>query len=118
VVKAFAAGADFVMLGGMLSGHDECEGEVFDKQNQQVKRFYGMSSREAMERHKGKVANYRASEGKSVEVPYKGPIDSTLQDILGGLRSACTYVGSPRLKTLPKCATFLRVTAQTPEQYD
>jgi len=112
VVKAFAAGADFVMLGGMFAGHDECAGEVFTIEGKDCKRFYGMSSAEAMEKHRGFVADYRASEGKSINVPYKGPVKNTIQDILGGLRSACTYVGAARLKELSKCATFIRVTQQ------
>jgi len=105
IVKAFAAGADFVMLGGMLAGHDEGGGEVV---GQHVK-FYGMSSKEAQG---DDFKDYRASEGRVVEVPYRGPIDPTIQDILGGLRSACTYVGAPTLKQLSKCATFIRVNNQ------
>lgn len=103
--KAFAAGSDFVMCGGIFAGHDECGGTVVDGKV----RFYGMSSHEAMDKHYGGKANYRASEGKVVEIPYKGPIDNTIEEMLGGLRSACTYVGARRLKDLPKCATFVRV---------
>lgn len=125
VVKAFAAGADFVMLGGMFAGHDECLGEIitlrstenFASGQKTYKRFYGMSSAEAMLRHKGKVADYRTSEGKSIDIPYRGPIIETIRDILGGLRSACTYIGAARLKDLPKCATFIRVTQQLNEIY-
>ena len=112
IAKAFGGGADFVMLGGMLAGHDESEGELFERDGRRLVRFYGMSSREAMEKHSGSVAEYRASEGKSVEVPYRGPIAGTLQDILGGLRSACTYVGARHLKELSKRTTFVRVTQQ------
>lgn len=115
VIKAFAAGADFVMLGGMLSGHDECSGDVFEKNGKKYKRFYGMSSAEAMHKYYGKVADYRASEGKSVDVPYKGPIEAVVMDILGGLRSACTYVGASKLKELSKCTTFIRVSQQLNE---
>lgn len=115
VAKAFAAGADFVMLGGMFSGHDECLGEIFEKQGKQFKRFYGMSSQEAMTKYKGGVAEYRASEGKSVDVPYRGPVKETVLDILGGVRSACTYVGAERLKELSKRTTFVRVTQQLNE---
>ncbi len=115
VAKAFGAGADFVMLGGLLSGHDECEGEVIEKSGRQYKRFYGMSSAEAMNRHHGKVAGYRASEGKSVDVPYKGSVVGTIQDVLGGVRSTCTYVGARQLKELSKCTTFIRVTQQLNE---
>jgi GMP reductase len=107
VVKAFAAGADFVMLGGMLAGHKE-GGSVPGA----TVRFYGMSSNTAMDLHNGGVANYRASEGKTVEIPYKGAIAKTMQDILGGLRSACTYVGASELKELSKRTTFVRVTQQ------
>jgi GMP reductase len=107
VVKAFAAGADFVMLGGMLAGHKEGGASPFGS-NQ----FYGMSSDTAMDLHNGGVANYRASEGKTVEIPYRGEVSRTLQDILGGLRSACTYVGAKELKELSKRATFVRVTQQ------
>jgi GMP reductase len=112
VAKAFGAGADFVMLGGMLAGHDECEGDVVEVDGVAHKRFYGMSSTTAMERHNGGVATHRASEGKTVMVPYKGPVADTLKEILGGLRSACTYVGADCLKALPKCTTFVRVRRQ------
>jgi GMP reductase len=112
VAKAFAAGADFVMLGGMLSGHDECLGDVVEENGQRFKRFYGMSSTEAMEKHHGSVAEYRASEGRSVNVPYRGPVKNTVLDILGGLRSTCTYVGAHRLKELSKRTTFICVSKQ------
>jgi GMP reductase len=111
--KAFGGGADFVMLGGMLAGHDESEGEVREAGGKKVLRFYGMSSREAMEKHSGSVAEYRASEGKSVDVPYRGPVAATVQELLGGLRSACTYVGARTLKELSKRTTFVRVSQQT-----
>lgn len=117
VAKAFAAGSDFVMLGGMLSGHDECLGEVIEEKGKKYKRFYGMSSKEAMERHHGSVADYRASEGRSVNVPYKGPVKNTIYDILGGIRSTCTYVGAQRLKELSKRTTFIRVTKQLNEVF-
>ena len=113
VAKAFAAGADFVMLGGMLAGHDECLGEkVVDSDGETYKEFYGMSSDTAMNKYNGGVATYRASEGKTVRVPHRGPVVQTLQEILGGVRSACTYVGARRLKDLPKCATFVKVHRQ------
>ena len=107
VVKAFAAGADFVMLGGMLAGHKEGGANAFGDN-----KFYGMSSDTAMELHSGGIANYRASEGKTVEIPYRGEVKKTMQDILGGLRSACTYVGASELKELSKRTTFIRVTQQ------
>ena len=112
VAKAFGAGADFVMLGGMLAGHDEGDGEVVEENGQKFCRFYGMSSSTAMEKHSGGVAEYRASEGKEVRFPYKGPVEETIKDILGGLRSACTYVGASRLKELSKRTTFIRVQEQ------
>jgi GMP reductase len=117
VAKAFAAGADFIMLGGMLSGHDEASGEILEKNGKRYKRFYGMSSTEAMEKHHGSVAKYRASEGRSVDVPYRGPVQNTVLDILGGLRSTCTYVGAHRLKELSKRTTFIRVTKQLNEVF-
>lgn len=117
VAKAFAAGADFVMLGGMLSGHDECLGEVIEEDGHRFKRFYGMSSAEAMEKYHGSVAEYRASEGRSVDVPYRGAVKNTVLDILGGIRSTCTYVGAHRLKELSKRTTFIRVTQQLNEVF-
>jgi GMP reductase len=115
VAKAFAAGADFVMLGGMLSGHDECLGEIVEEEGKKYKRFYGMSSSEAMEKYHGTVAEYRASEGRSVNVPYRGAVKDTILDILGGIRSTCTYVGAHRLKELSKRTTFVRVSKQLNE---
>jgi GMP reductase len=117
VAKAFAAGADFVMLGGMLSGHDECLGEVIEEKGRKFKRFYGMSSAEAMEKYYGNVAEYRASEGRSVNVPYRGPVKNTVLDVLGGIRSTCTYVGAQRLKELSKRTTFIRVSQQLNEVF-
>ena len=105
IVKAFAAGADFVMIGGMLAGHDECDGVI---ENGKMK-FYGMASKSAMSRHNVPHREYRGVEGKTVYVDHKGPVNDTLVDILSGIRSACTYVGAEKLKTLSKCATFIRV---------
>jgi GMP reductase len=124
VAKAFAAGADFVMLGGMLAGHDEGGGEVIVKQfetneiiNTQRKieqkkfvAFYGMSSDAANTKHFGGLKNYRSSEGREVLVPYRGEVARTIQDVLGGIRSTCTYAGAERLKNLSKCTTFIRCT--------
>jgi len=112
IAKAFGAGADFVMLGGMLAGHDECSGDVLEEDGRFYKIFYGMSSSTAMTKHAGGVAQYRSSEGKSVKVPYRGPIEATILDILGGLRSACTYVGAGELRELSKRTTFIRCTQQ------
>jgi GMP reductase len=112
VAKAFGAGADFVMLGGMLAGHDEGGGEILERDGQPFVQFYGMSSSTAMEKYSGGVAEYRASEGKTVTVPYRGPVVETIKDLLGGLRSACTYVGAAQLKELTKRTTFVRVAEQ------
>lgn len=105
VAKAFGAGADFVMLGGMLAGHDEGGGEIKDGMIE----FYGMSSDTAMEKHYGAKADYRSSEGRLVRIKHKGKVDATVDDILGGVRSACSYVGASELKHLSKCTTFIRV---------
>ena len=118
VAKAFGAGADFVMLGGMLAGHDESGGELIEKDGGKVKLFYGMSSATAMEKHVGGVADYRASEGKTVEVPYRGSVENTVLDILGGIRSTCTYVGASQLKELTKRTTFIRVAEQENRVYN
>lgn len=112
LAKAFGGGADFVMLGGMLAGHDQCEGEIVADGGKKFVEFYGMSSSTAMEKHAGGVAEYRASEGKTVRVSYRGDVTATVQEILGGLRSACTYVGAVKLKELSKRTTFVRVTQQ------
>lgn len=112
LAKAFGGGADFVMLGGMFAGHTESGGDLVEKNGQQFKRFYGMSSSTAMKKYVGGVANYRASEGKTVEVPFKGDVDATILDILGGIRSTCTYVGAKQLKELTKRTTFIRVQEQ------
>ncbi len=112
LAKAFGAGADFIMLGGMLAGHDQSEMQVVEENGEKFLTFYGMSSDTAMKKHKGGVAEYRASEGKTVKIPYRGDISGTLQDILGGVRSACTYVGAKRLKELSKRTTFIRVGQQ------
>ena len=133
VAKAFGAGADFVMLGGMLAGHDEGGGTQFTRWKQtgyyaedgdviltgeRRVQFYGMSSDTAMNKHHGGVADYRSSEGRTVEVPYRGPVENTVKDILGGLRSACTYTGASELKHLSKCTTFIRVNQQYNKIYE
>ena len=126
VAKAFAGGADYVMLGGMLAGHDEGGGEVItkyyktrevdiveNKENIEEKKFvqfYGMSSKAANEKHFGGLKEYRASEGRDVLVPYKGSVMHSIQEILGGIRSTCTYAGAKRLKHLSRCTTFVRCT--------
>ena len=108
IAKAFGAGADFVMLGGMLAGHKECEGEV----ENDTMTFYGMSSDDAQIKYYGEKQSHRAAEGKKVQVPYRGNVADTIQDILGGLRSACTYAGARNIKSLPKCTTFVKVNRQ------
>ena len=142
VAKAFAAGADFVMLGGMLAGHDEGGGEVITKyyktgevilhQNdhsdqyelqelfntKKFVQFYGMSSDAANTKHFGGLKDYRASEGREVLVPYRGDVSKTVQTILGGVRSTCTYVGASSLKQLSKCTTFIRVNNQYNKTYE
>jgi len=128
VAKAFGAGADFVMLGGMLAGHDEGGGEVILEtyltglvgkelkepkyQNRKFVEFYGMSSDTAMDKHHGGIADYRSSEGRTVRIPYRGKVEYSVRNLLGGIRSTCTYVGAPSLKQLSKCTTFIRVTKQ------
>lgn len=137
IAKAFAGGADFVMLGGMLAGHDEGGGEVITKhfangeatkldngnflphyEQKQFVQFYGMSSKAANDKHFEGLKEYRASEGRDVLVPYRGELKNTLQDILGGLRSTCTYAGAARLKHLSKCTTFVLVDNQYNKVYE
>jgi len=117
VSKAFGGGADFVMLGGMLAGHTESGGEIIEQEGQQYMKFYGMSSQSAMKKHSGGVAKYRAAEGKTVLLPYKGSVDGTIEDIMGGVRSTCTYVGASKLKELTKRTTFIRVQEQENNVY-
>ena len=117
VAKAYGAGADFVMLGGMLAGHDECEGELRYEEREGTRvpvamAFYGMSSDTAMRKHSGGVAGYRAPEGKSVEVAYRGPVEDTMGEIMGGVRSMMTYIGATTLKEVPKRTTFVLVGSQ------
>ena len=140
VAKAFAAGADFVMLGGMLAGHDEGGGEVITRyyetseleyqvgehlanrvhkvEEKQFITFYGMSSDAANTKHFGGLKEYRSSEGREVMVPYRGEVAQTVQNILGGVRSTCTYVGANTLKQLSKCTTFIRVNNQFNRTYE
>ena len=126
IAKAFGAGADFVMLGGMLAGCNEGGGEIISRYYQTTEygesadflseekkfvKFYGMSSKDAQDKNGG-FKDYRASEGRSVEIPYKGPVEPIVKEILGGIRSTCTYVGAENLKQLSKCTTFVRVNSQ------
>ena len=135
IAKGFGGGADFMMLGGMLAGHDQGGGEItttnhvtseidgekyntrlFGNSDQVTRvieerkfvKFYGMSSETANDKHFGGLRDYRAAEGKEIKMPYKGDVSDTIQDILGSLRSTCTYIGAKRLKDIPKCATFIR----------
>ncbi len=130
LAKAFAAGADFVMLGGMLAGHDEGGGEIITRyyrsgevrktdagledlvEERKFVNFYGMSSKAANEKHFGGLKEYRSSEGREIQVPYRGKIDNTIQDLLGGVRSTCTYAGAKKLKWLSKCTTFVKTNQQ------
>ncbi|AFG38213.1 GMP reductase [Spirochaeta africana] len=138
VAKAFGGGADFVMIGGMFAGHDESGGEMIEEVHQtsqmetddngtvigpmyetrRYKMFYGMSSKKANEKYAGGLKDYRSSEGREVKIPYRGPIEATIIDLTGGLRSACTYVGARTIKDLPKCTTFVRVTTQYNTMYE
>jgi len=119
IAKSFGAGADFVMLGGMLAGHWECawDDEEEDPEVTGTMTFYGMSSEEAQIKYYGEKQSYRASEGKKVQVPYKGSVKNTVEEILGGLRSACTYAGAKTIKSLPKCTTFVKVNRQLNEVF-
>lgn len=117
VSKAFGGGADFVMLGGMLAAHTESGGEVIEENGKTFMKFYGMSSQSAMDKHSGGVAKYRAAEGKTVLLPFRGPVENTIQDIMGGVRSTCTYVGAAQLKELTKRTTFIRVQEQENNVY-
>jgi GMP reductase len=117
VAKAFGAGADYVMLGGMFAGHEECEGDIITENGKEYMEFYGMSSSTAMKKYTGGVADYRASEGKTVRISYRGKVEETVRDILGGVRSACTYVGAARLKELSRRTTFIRVMEQENNTY-
>ena len=112
VSKGFGGGADFVMLGGMLAGHDEGKGKIVKNNGSKYIEFYGSSSLTANKKHYGGLSNYRSSEGRVVRVKYRGKIKDTISNILGGIRSSCTYVGAPSLKQLSKCTTFVRVSNQ------
>ena len=112
VAKGFGGGADFVMLGGMLAGHDEGSGKIVKSNGSRYVEFYGSSSETANKKHYGGLSDYRSSEGKTVRLKYRGKIKDTILNILGGVRSSCTYVGAPSLKQLSKCTTFVRVSNQ------
>ena len=111
--KAFGAGADFVMAGGIFAGHDENPGEIVcDENGNKCKIFYGMSSKQAMEKHYGKMNSYRSSEGRYLKIKYKGALENTVLNYLGGIRSACTYINAVSIKEMAKCTTFVQVNQQ------
>jgi len=114
IAKALGGGAHMVMIGGMLAGHDESEQLVVNNKIE----FYGMSSDRAREIHGKRKDGYRANEGKLISLPYRGPVVNTLEDILGGVRSACTYIGARRLKDMPKCASFVTTNSIINRTYD
>ena len=117
IAKAFGGGADFVMCGSIFAGHDESGGDLVTIGDTQYKIFYGMSSAKAMNKHYGGVAKYRSAEGKMVKIPHRGPLEDTVQSLLGGIRSTLTYVGAKRLKDLSKCTTFIKVSRQVNNIY-
>lgn len=119
VSKALGGCADFVMMGGQFAGHDQNPGDVIEKivpgcpnELKKFKRFHGMSSKRAMETHYGKMEKYRSSEGRELTIPYKGDLNNTVLDYLGGIRSTCTYIGATSIKNMGKCTTFVKVTRQ------
>jgi len=112
MAKAFGGGADFVMVGGQFAGHDENPGEIIEENGKKLKLFYGMSSDKAQEKYYGSMATYRSSEGRVLKIPYKGPLENTVLDYLGGIRSTCTYINADCIKHIPKCTTFIQVTQQ------
>ena len=137
VCKAFGGNTDFVMLGSMFAGCDECEGEWkyeykmrsggwqpfdpggLDHEKRKVSlKYYGMSSKDAMDKHHNGVAKYRTAEGKSVTVPFKGSANDIIQDIYGGLRSACTYIGANKIKDFGKKTTFIQVNSTHNKIYE
>jgi len=111
VAKSFGAGSDFVMIGGMFAGHDESAGDLVERDGKKYKSYYGMASSTAMAMH-ADPASYRAAEGDLVELPYRGPIKNTVLDLLGGLRSTCSYVGAKKLSQLQRKTVFVRVSRQ------
>ena len=117
MAKAFGGGADFVMVGGQFAGHDQNPGEVIEENGKQYKLFYGMSSEKAQETHFGKMNSYRSSEGRVLRIPYKGDLNYTVLDYLGGLRSTCTYINANTIKEMAKCTTFVRVSQQVNNFY-
>jgi GMP reductase len=137
VCKALCAGSDFVMLGGYFAGTDECDGEweyeyrraiisnngevlqewwqpLNPGDKEEIKRktqftYYGMSTHHAQQVFEENQKSYRASEGTKIKVKYKGPIEKVIQELLGGIRSCCCYIGSDSVKYMSKCSQFCRV---------
>ena len=118
IAKGFGAGSDFIMIGGLFSGHDENPGEIIEVEEKKFKIFYGMSSKTSMEKNYGKMDNYRSSEGRSCKVPYKGKLEDTVNDLLGGIRSTCTYVGSSTINDLKNRCSFIKVNNQLNKMYE
>jgi GMP reductase len=116
--KAYGGGADFVMSGSMFAGHNECGGDLVEENGKHYKIFYGMSSDTAMHKYSGGVAKYRTSEGKTVKIEHRGPVEHTIMDIQGGIRSCMTYLGAKKIKDIPKCATFAKVYRQLNQIYN
>lgn len=112
MAKGFCGGADFIMMGGQFAGHNENPGEIIEENGEKFKVFYGMSSDTAMKKHYGKMDKYRSSEGRTLKIKYKGPIENTVLNYLGGVRSTCTYINAKNIKNMSKCCTFVRVNRQ------
>jgi IMP dehydrogenase len=110
IAKAIAAGADLVMIGNMLAGTTETPGDLSVSEGKFTKSYRGSASLESYAAQ-GKAAAWRTHEGESTTVPHKGPVKNVLQDIEGGLRSACTYVGAKNLNELAWKAEFVEITA-------
>lgn len=118
ISKGFGAGSDFIMIGGLFSGHDENPGETIEIEDKKFKIFYGMSSKESMEKNYGKMNNYRSSEGRSCKIPYKGSLNDTVLDLLGGVRSTCTYIGANKIEEMPRKSKFIRVNNQLNKMFE
>jgi len=117
ICKALCAGADFIMSGSIFAGADEAAGELVEENGQKWKQYYGMSSKYAQEKHFGKFNSYRSSEGRTKLIPSTGPLAGTVEDINGSIRSCCSYIGSHKLKHMPKHASFYRVNRQLNEVF-
>ncbi len=132
VCKALVGNSDIVMLGSYFAGATECEGEVVTKFIQpdfnydgtpiikevKYKRFWGMSSKHAMEKHYGKMEKYRASEGREILAPCKGSVQDIINDLLGSIRSMMTYIGAKEIKDVSKRGTFYLVHNQVSNMFN